>query len=89
MEREKVSFEVTGVNGRKYMDTEPATNIHVSDGVVVRKKKMGVLIVCDNCMEYKWECQTYPNGDTWCTKVCVRWGCHEVPAGSGSGPATN
>ena len=32
------------------------------------------------CTQWHWDCDLGPNGEVWCTKVCVRMDCQRLPA---------
>jgi len=32
------------------------------------------------CKEWEWDCDIGPNGDVWCSKVCVLYECRLGPA---------
>ena len=80
MERKQPSYMITDEKGGTYADDEPGMSIQLNDATVLRATKSGTLTLCDKCTRHEWQCTTYPNGDTWCTQVCVEWECRVVPA---------
>jgi hypothetical protein len=50
--------------------------MRVGQGVLTRGNGMWG---CD-CTEWTWDCDFGPNGDVWCTKVCVKYECTPVPS---------